>query len=53
MSYSSEFKKHYKYAMKLKEGGKAWNREMEICETCLKKGKEEYNQKLRAKYGTV
>lgn len=26
------FKKHYNYAMKLKEGGKAWEREMNRCE---------------------
>jgi len=26
------FKKHYNYAMKLKEGGKAWEREMKYCE---------------------
>ena len=26
------FKKHYSYAMKLKEGGKAWEREMALCE---------------------
>ena len=27
-----QWKKHYRYAMKLKEGGKAWDREMTICE---------------------
>lgn len=26
------FKKHHDYAMKLKEGGKAWEREMRYCE---------------------
>ena len=26
------FKKHYRYAMKLKEGGRAWDREMKRCE---------------------
>jgi len=26
------FKKHYTYAMRLKEGGKAWEREMKYCE---------------------
>lgn len=26
------FNKHWKYAMKLKEGGKAWDREMSKCE---------------------
>ena len=35
-----EFKKHYRYAMRLKEGGKAWDREMTICERLLKVMKE-------------
>lgn len=26
------FKQHYKCAMKLKEGGTAWEREMKLCE---------------------
>ena len=26
------FKKHYRYALRLKEGGKAWEREMRYCE---------------------
>lgn len=26
------WRKHYKYAMKLKEGGKAWEREMKLCD---------------------
>ena len=32
-----QFKKHYKKAMKLKEGEKAWDREMTICEILMKK----------------
>lgn len=26
------FRKHYHYSMKLKEGGKPWEREMRFCE---------------------
>lgn len=36
---AKKFKKHYRYAMKLKEGGKAWEREMEICEKYFKEMK--------------
>lgn len=32
-----QFRKHYKYAMRLKEGGKAWEREIAICEALMKK----------------
>lgn len=45
-----EFKKHHRKAMKLKEGGKAWDREITICETLLAKCKKLYQQKLKAKY---
>ena len=38
--YQKEFKKHWNYSLKLKEGGKAWEREMKECEKykalCLK-----------------
>lgn len=27
-----EFRKHYNYSLKLKEGGSAWEREMKECE---------------------
>ena len=37
---AQEFRKHLHYSYKLKEGGKAWEREMEICES-LKKQLEE------------
>lgn len=47
----AEFKKHYRYASNLKEGGDAWEREMAICEKLLKKGKELYKEQVRAKYG--
>lgn len=30
------FRKHYRYAMHLKEGGKAWDREMAVCNRCLR-----------------
>ena len=46
-----QFKKHYKAAMKLKEGGKAWEREISAAnawkEICTKK----YNEEWAAKYG--
>ena len=29
---AQEFRKHYRYACRLKEGGAAWEREMAICE---------------------
>ena len=35
--YQRQFRKHWKYASKLKEGGSAWEREMQICEDCMKK----------------
>ena len=34
--YQKQFKKHWRYASKLKEGGSAWEREMQICENCMK-----------------
>ena len=33
---AKQFRKHYKYAMRLKEGGKAWDREMRYCEKYMR-----------------
>lgn len=46
-----EYKRHYKKAMKLKEGGKAWNREMEWCELYLNLWKKLDSQETELKYG--
>lgn len=48
--YQREFKRHYKRAMKLKEGGKAWEREMTLCEHYLKLGKAEYDRYWKERY---
>lgn len=45
-----EFKKHHRYASHLKEGGKSWEREMEICEKLLAKGKTLYQQQIKQRY---
>lgn len=46
-----QFKKHWKYASSLKEGGAAWEREMAICEKYLKIGTAKHQQALRERYG--
>lgn len=45
------FKKHYKRAMKLKEGGKAWEREITKAKRYLDIGRIQYEQAQREKYG--
>lgn len=44
------FKKHYKKAMKLKEGGKAWEREINFAHRWLEIGKNLYNIEIQKKY---
>lgn len=46
-----EFKKHWHYAMKLKEGGKAWEREMKLCDKYLKAGRAKLKTKYQLRYG--
>lgn len=45
-----QFKKHHKMAMRLKEGGKAWEREITLADRFLRIGKAIYQQKITAKY---
>ena len=45
-----EFKKHYKKATKLKEGGKAWEREISLASKYMQIGRELYQEEVRAKY---
>ena len=45
-----EFIKHYKKAMKLKEGGSAWEREINLASKYQKICQEEYQRELKAKY---
>ena len=42
---AKSFRKHYKYAMHLKEGGAAWDREMKECEKYLKMVQEQLKLK--------
>ena len=51
MGYKSEFKKHYRRAMQLKEGGAAWEREINLARKYLALGKAEYDRKLEERYG--
>lgn len=46
-----EFKRHYKKAMHLKEGGAAWEREMQFCERYLKAEMALHEKELRERYG--
>ena len=46
-----EFKRHYKKAMKLKEGGAAWEREMNLCERYKAIVIAKSELELREKYG--
>ncbi len=48
--YVKEFKKHYKKAMRLKEGGKAWQREIDLAHHWLEIGKKENQAEWAAKY---
>lgn len=48
--YKRLFKKHYKAAMKLKEGGKAWEREIGLAQHYLELGRKAYKANLKAKY---
>lgn len=45
-----EFKKHYRKAMHLKEGGTAWEREIALAEKYLEIAKKEYQENWKAKY---
>lgn len=45
-----EFKKHYHKAMKLKEGGKAWEREMQLCDRYQTIAMAKYQAEQKAKY---
>ena len=45
-----EFKKHYRRAMKLKEGGKAWEREMQACDRYQAIAMAKYQEEQRLKY---
>ena len=46
----SEFKKHYRYAMRLKEGGAAWEREMQILETLKTEWQRREKERLKVAY---
>ena len=45
-----KFKKHYNYAMRLKEGGKAWEREITQARHYLLIGTRLYHEQLGYKY---
>lgn len=46
----ANFKKHYKMAMRLKEGGKAWEREINLAHRYLEIGRAKYQAELKARY---
>lgn len=46
----SQYKKHYRYAMRLKEGGKAWQREIDLARHYLLIGTHLYHEELGFKY---
>ena len=46
----AQFKKHYRKAMRLKEGGKAWEREINLAKYYLAIGRKEYQEELKARY---
>ena len=48
---AKEFKRHYKKAMKLKEGGKAWEREIDLANKYLEIGRRQYEEELKERYG--
>lgn len=48
--YARLFKRHYKKAMRLKEGGAAWERGIEMAHQYLELGKVAYKQYLDYKY---
>lgn len=45
-----QFKKHYKKAMKLKEGGAAWEREIKLSQKYFNIGLAKYQAQLERKY---
>lgn len=45
------FKRHYKKAMKLKEGGKAWEREINLAKKYLEIGRRQYKEEMKERYG--
>ena len=45
------FKRHYKKAMKLKEGGKAWEREINLAKKYLEIGRRQYEEEMKERYG--
>lgn len=45
-----EFKRHYKRAMKLKEGGKVWEREINLANKWKEIGTRQYQEMLEARY---
>lgn len=47
---TKEFKKHYKRAMRLKEGGAAWEREITLAERYKAIAKKEYEESWKVKY---
>lgn len=47
MDIKKEFRKHYKYSLRLKEGGAAWEREMTLCEKCLAEVRKELWQEIK------
>lgn len=47
---AKQFKKHYRRAAKLKEGGKAWEREITIAYRYKELAIKEYREELRKRY---
>ena len=45
------FKKHYKRAMKLKEGGSAWEREITLAKKYLDMAEAEHERQLKMTQG--
>lgn len=45
-----QFKRHYKKAMRLKEGGAAWQREIDLAHHYLEIGKAEYEERIKRRY---
>ena len=50
MSAKQQFKKHYKKALHLKEGGKAWEREITLACKYKELATKEYQEQWRKKY---
>ena len=47
---TKQFKRHYKKAMKLKEGGKAWEREIALARYWKDISKKEYDEEWKERY---